>query len=256
MLDIHQIPCLSDNYGYLIEDKASGKVASIDTPDADAIIAAAKARDLRIDQIWNTHWHPDHAGGNAKIKAEFGSVIYAPKEVSGHGFACDEIIFPDSEISLGESHAKIIDVSGHTLGHIAFVFAQEKCAFVGDALFVLGCGRLFEGDGNMAWAGLSRLMVFDDDMEIYCAHEYSAANARFCQSLNLSNQALAARVQEIFDLTAKSIPTVPTKLGKEKLTNPFLLADKVNLLSELELIGASDAAAFSKIRKMKDEFRG
>lgn len=256
MLDIHQIPCLSDNYGYLIQDKASGKVASIDTPDADAIIAAANARGLKIDEIWNTHWHPDHAGGNAKIKAAFGSVIYAPKEVPGHGFACDEIISPDNAISLGESRAKIIDVSAHTLGHIAFVFEQEKSAFVGDALFVLGCGRLFEGDGNMAWAGLARLMAFDDDFDIYCAHEYSAANARFCQSLNLSNQALAARVQEIYDLTAKSMPTVPTKLGVEKKTNPFLLADKANLLAELGLVGASDAEAFTKIRKLKDGFKG
>jgi hydroxyacylglutathione hydrolase len=157
---------------------------------------------------------------------------------------------------LGESRAKIIDVSAHTLGHVGYVFEQDKCAFVGDALFVLGCGRLFEGDGNMAWAGLSRFMAFDDDLDIYCAHEYSAANARFCQSLNLSNPALAARVQDIFDLTAKSIPTVPTKLGLEKLTNPFLLADRVNLLAELGLVGATDADAFTKIRKLKDDFRG
>lgn len=256
MLDIHQIPCLSDNYGYLIQDKASGKVASIDTPDADALIAAANALGFKIDEIWNTHWHPDHAGGNAKIKAHFGAVIYAPKEVSGHGFASDKIILPDGEISLGESRAKIIDLSGHTLGHVGFIFEQEKSAFVGDALFVLGCGRLFEGDGNMAWAGLERLMEFDGDMDIHCAHEYSAANAKFCQSLNLGHQELTVRIQEIFDLTAKSIPTVPSKLSIEKQTNPFLLAGKANLLAKLGLEGASDAEAFTKIRKMKDEFKG
>jgi hydroxyacylglutathione hydrolase len=255
MLDIHQIPCLSDNYGYLIQDKASKKVACIDTPDADAIIKFAKNLNIGIDEVWNTHWHPDHAGGNAKIKAEFGAIILAPQEVAGHGFTSDKIISPYSEIVLGESNAKIIDLSGHTLGHIGFVFESEKCAFVGDALFVLGCGRLFEGDGAMAWAGLSKLMMFDDDLDIYCAHEYSAANAKFCQSLNLSNQALKSRIDEIFELTAKSLPTVPMKLGDERRTNPLLLADKANLLIELDLIGASDVEAFTKIRKMKDEFR-
>lgn len=254
VLKIYQFACLNDNYGFLIQDEGSGLVATIDTPDGDAIIQKANSLGLKIDVVWNTHWHPDHAGGNAKIREVFGAKIYGPKEVSDHGFVCDEIIAPNQSINLGNSVAKIIDVSAHTMGHIAFYFETDKVAFVGDALFALGCGRLFEGTAEQAWSGLNRIMEFDDETQIYCAHEYSLANAAFCESLGLSNKMLVTRIDAIKQMRAENIPTVPFKLGLERATSPYLLADRENLVREIGLVGKSDSEIFAFIRKAKDNF--
>ena len=254
MLKVYQFACLQDNYGFLIEDETSKIVASIDSPDAEVIINKAKSLNLKIDQVWNTHWHPDHAGGNAKIKEEFGAMIFAPEEVKSHGFAADTIIEPGQSIYLGQSKADIIDVSGHTMGHIAFNFADDKVAFVGDAMFVLGCGRLFEGTAKQAFGGLSRLMELSDETLVYCAHEYSLANAKFCKSLGLSNKALAEKIAQIKQMREDGFPTVPTTIGEERKANPFLLADNEKLKQELGLSGISDEEVFAFIRAAKDKF--
>lgn len=254
MLKVYQFACLQDNYGFLILDEATQMVATIDSPDADEIINKAKSLNLKINQVWNTHWHPDHAGGNTKIKEEFGASIFAPKEVAAHGFACDEIIEPGQSIFLGQSEANVIDVSGHTMGHIAFSFAADKKAFVGDAMFVLGCGRLFEGTATQAFRGLNRLLELPDETKVYCAHEYSLANAKFCESLALSNPDLKGRIAQIKQMRENGLPTVPTTIGEERLSNPFVLADKENLVKELGLLGKSDEEVFAFVRAAKDKF--
>lgn len=253
-MNIIQFPCLNDNYGYLINDTKSAKTICIDTPDAKKIIEVAKENNLKIDEVWNTHWHPDHAGGNQQIHDEFGAICIGPEEVSKHGFLLHKIVKSGEKIMFGENEASIIDLSGHTLGQIGFHFKDDKKIFVGDALFVLGCGRLFEGDAQLAYKNLSQFNQMDDENLIYCAHEYSLANAIFCESLKLTNSKLAARIEEIKQLRKNNIPTVPTLLGIEKQTNPYLLPDFENLVKELGQEGKDKTAVFAFIRKTKDKF--
>ena len=255
MLTIHMFPCLSDNYGFLVRDSATGKVACIDTPDATAILAEANKLGWRIDEIWNTHWHPDHAGGNQAIEKAMGAVSLGPEEVHARISPLARIVKPGEIVTLGESRAEVMDVAGHTLGHIAFHFAEDQVAFVGDALFALGCGRLFEGTAEQAWNSLSRLMTLPDTTTIYCAHEYTAANARFCATIETDNVALMSRIEDITRLRANNVPTVPTTIGLERATNPFVRADLPSVRAAIGV--ASDAAAyeaFARVRQMKDKF--
>lgn len=254
MLQIHQFPCLSDNYGFLIHDPASGATATVDTPDADEIMRQAAARGWRITDIWNTHWHPDHAGGNAAIKAATGARVTGPAEVERIGRAPDRVTKDGDVVKLGDVPARVLDVGGHTLGHIAYVFDGEKIGFVGDALFSLGCGRLFEGTPQQMWASLQKIAALPDDMTLYCAHEYTQSNARFAVTIDPGNAALRARVAEIEKLRAEGKPTVPMKLQQEKETNPFLRAP--SLKGALMLPNATDWEAFADIRERKDRFRG
>jgi hydroxyacylglutathione hydrolase len=254
MIEVHQFPCLSDNYGFLVHDAASGETATIDTPDADAILAAAAQRGWRITQIWNTHWHPDHAGGNAAIKAKTGARVTGPAEVERIGQAPDRIVDEGDAVTLGRATAYVLNVGGHTLGHIAYVFEAERIGFVGDALFSLGCGRMFEGEPQQFWTSLSKLAGLPDDFTLYCAHEYTASNARFALSVDPGNVALQARAEEITRLRAANEPTVPMTLGREKETNPFLRAPL--LKAAIGMPDAPDWAAFAEIRKRKDNFKG
>lgn len=254
MIEIVQFPCLTDNYGFLVHDQGSGKTAAIDTPDPDAILAAAKSRGWRIDEIWNTHWHPDHAGGNLALVTATGAVTRGPHEVADRIGTLDHILQADDVLSLGESQAGVLDVGGHTRGHIAFVFGGDGVAFVGDALFALGCGRLFEGTAAQAWESLSRLMALPDETLVYCAHEYTAANARFCATVEPDNPALLARIADITKLRAQGLPTVPTRIGVERATNPFVRADTQELRAALHLPDAPAAEVFAHIRARKDSF--
>jgi len=252
MIHVRQFPCLKDNYGFLVHDDASGETAAIDTPDADAYLAEARAAGWRITQIWNTHWHPDHAGGNAAIKAATGAVVIGPSEVSRIGQAPDRIVDEGDTVALGAHAARVLDVGGHTLGHIAFVFDAEKIAFVGDALFAMGCGRLFEGTPQQMWTSLTKLTQLPDDATLYCAHEYTESNLRFALSVDPENAALQARAIEVKTLRDAGKPTVPMTLAQEKATNPFLRAP---LLKErIGKPGAADWEAFGKVREMKDNF--
>jgi hydroxyacylglutathione hydrolase len=254
MLQVLQFKCLNDNYGFLIKEMNTNKALCVDTPDAAEIISYAHKNNLVISEVWNTHWHADHAGGNQAIKDEFGAILKGPEEVVKHGFPLDEIITPESEISFGGQKAKILNLGGHTLGQIGYYFADSKMVFVGDAIFVLGCGRLFEGDARLAWGGLENLKKLPPETLVYCAHEYSAANAKFCASLGLSNPDLKARIEEIETLSAQKIPTVPTTIATELKTNPFLLADYENLKSELGQEGKEDFEIYGYIRGLKDKF--
>lgn len=248
MLQIHQFPCLSDNYGFLIRDAATGVTAAIDTPDADEVLRQAESKGWRITDIWNTHWHPDHAGGNAAIKAATGARVVGPDEVRRIGAVPDRIVQHGEAVSLGNLEARVLDVGGHTLGHIAYVFDSERVAFVGDAIFALGCGRLFEGTPQQMWDSLQRIAALPAETTLYCAHEYTQANARFAASVDGDNPALAARIEEIDRLRAQNRPTVPMRLQQEHATNPFLRAPI--LLPDLE-----PWAAFAELRARKDSFK-
>lgn len=251
-LTIHQFPCLSDNYGFLIRDETTGKAATIDTPDAAAILAELKTLGWSLDLILNTHWHPDHAGGNAEIKAATGAMIVGPKEVTRISPVDREVAGGD-HVMLGETRFEVIESGGHTLEHVAFHDDADSVAFVGDTLFALGCGRMFEGDPEQMWASLQRLAALPDATRVYCAHEYTASNARFALSID-EDPALKARAEAIFAARARGEWTVPTTIGLEKATNPFLRAP---LLAHR--VGANPApayAAFAAVRAAKDGFKG
>jgi len=239
-LTVRQFPCLSDNYGFLARDEATGAVACIDTPDAEAILEQLRVLDWRLTHILNTHWHADHAGGDAALKAATGAVIYGPAEVEKVA-TVDHRVRGGDVVALGETRLDVLDTGGHTLGHVSYVDADDQIAFVGDTLFALGCGRLFEGTAEQMWASLSRLAALPDETAVYCAHEYTAANARFALSLE-HGPALAARARAVFEARERGDPTVPTTIGLEKATNPFLRA--------------GGAARFAAIRAAKDAFAG
>ncbi|MDB5459643.1 MAG: gloB [Caulobacteraceae bacterium] len=251
-LRIEQFPVLSDNYGYLVRDEASGQVACIDTPDADAIAAAMDRLGWGLDLILNTHWHPDHAGGNEALKARFGATIYGPQEVTRIA-PLDHPVTAGDTVALGETRFTVIDVGGHTLQHIAYHDAADHVAFVGDSIFPLGCGRMFEGDPVQMWGGLSRIAALPDETRLYCAHEYTAANARFALSVD-DAPALKARAQAVFAARERGEWTVPSTVGEEKATNPFLRAPR--LAERVGAAGKSDAEAFAAVRRAKDNFKG
>jgi hydroxyacylglutathione hydrolase len=247
-LTVRQFPCLSDNYGYLVRDEASGLTACIDTPDAGAIQAQLEAAGWGLDFILNTHWHSDHAGGNAELQKATGATIVGPAEVRRIA-PIDRVVDDGDVVELGETRLEVIACGGHTLGHIAYFDAGDRIAFVGDTLFALGCGRLFEGQPTQMWASLQRLAALPEDTAVYCAHEYTASNARFALSVD-SGPALARRAEAVFAARARGEPTVPTSIALERATNPFLRAPL------LAPDAGSPAEAFARIRAAKDAFRG
>jgi len=250
---IHQFACLEDNYGFLAHDPGTGETVAIDTPDPDEIVQQCEAKGWRLTQVWNTHWHPDHAGGNAALKAKFGVLVTGPAEVARIGVPPDRVVVEGDLVKLGGAEARVVEVGGHTLGHIAFVFDRERAAFVGDTLFSLGCGRLFEGTPQQMWQSLCKLAALPDDTTIYCAHEYTEANAYFAMSVDSANPALQARVAEIQRLRAEGRPTVPVRLGAEKDTNPFLRAPF--LKAAIMSADAEDCEVFAELRARKDAFK-
>lgn len=255
MLEIRQFACLEDNYGFLARCSETGACASIDSPDARMILAEADSAGWQISDIWNTHHHWDHAGGNDAVREASGAKITAPASEADKIGHVDRAVKPGDRIRLGALEAEVIDTGGHTLGHIAYWFASENVLFAGDALFALGCGRLFEGTPEQAQAGLARLRALPDAAMVYCAHEYTAANARFARHIDPENAVLADYASEVEALRAEHKPTVPARLGREKDTNPFLRWDDAALRARLGLERASDAAVYAAVRQAKDSFR-
>jgi hydroxyacylglutathione hydrolase len=253
-LQVHQFPCLSDNYGYLLHDPASYETVCIDTPDAEAYLREANAQGWPITAIWNTHWHPDHAGGNLAIKAATGCEIFAPAAEAEKIAGVDQKVTPGQTVTIGEFAAQVIDVGGHTNGHVAYYLADGPIAFVGDSLFALGCGRMFEGTPPQFWASLSRLKALPPETTLYCAHEYTQANARFALHADPDNRALRDYADEIGRKRAAGQPTVPMNLARELATNPFLRADDPKL--EARWGGGDAVATFAALRSAKDNYRG
>jgi len=239
-LEIRQFPCLSDNYGFLLRDPASGLVAAIDAPDASRISLEVQAAGWgRLDLVLLTHWHPDHTGGAAELKALWGAEIVGPAEVE-RVVAPDRTVGEGNRVTLGETGFEVLELPGHTLGHIAFHHTAGANLFSGDVLFALGCGRLFEGTPAQMFASLQRLAALPDATTIWCAHEYTETNARFALTLD-DSPALAAHAEAIFAARARGEPTVPTSLAIERRFNPFLTA--------------ADVEAFTARREARNGFR-
>lgn len=252
-IDIRQFPCLRDNYGYLVRDKASGAVAAIDTPDVGAINAALAREGWTLTHIFNTHWHPDHAGGNLALKGRWNCRIIGPKAEAEKIPGLDEAVGEGDVAALGGSKALVHDTPGHTLGHIVYHFQADGAAFVGDTIFALGCGRLFEGTPGQMWASLSKIAAMPGDTRLYCAHEYTQANARFAVTVDPENKALEKRVAEIDAKRAKGEPTVPSTVGEELATNPFLRAADAGVQHAVGVSG-DPGAVFAEVRRRKDSF--
>ncbi|WP_436356083.1 hydroxyacylglutathione hydrolase [Brevundimonas sp. CEF1] len=240
-LTVRQFACLSDNYGFLIRDEATGLVATVDTPDAEAVLAEIEASGWgRLDLILNTHWHPDHTGGNERLKAETGCEIVGPEEVR-RAAPLDRVVVDGDVVRMGETVFEVVLSPGHTLGHVVYRAVEDDLAFVGDVIFALGCGRLFEGSPEQMWDSLSRIKAWPETTTLYCAHEYTASNARFALSLD-DRPEMKAHAEAIFAARERGEPTVPTRVGVERAFNPFLRA--------------ADAADFAARRAAKDGFRG
>lgn len=253
-LQIHQFEALNDNYGYLAHDPETGATAAIDTPEVEAIEKALAETGWTLTHIFNTHHHADHAGGNNALKAKYGCTIVGPRGEEKLIPGIDRAVGQDDIVELGSIKARVIDVPGHTRGHIAYSFADDRVAFVGDTLFALGCGRLFEGTPQQMWTSLGKLMALPDDTTVYCAHEYTQANARFALSVEPHNEALIARSKEIDEKRARGEWTVPTTIGLEKATNPFLRAASKDLRATVGLVAAADVDVFAETRARKDKF--
>lgn len=252
MLEVHQFPCLSDNYGFLLHDPESRETACIDTPDAGAYLREAAIKGWQITHIWNTHWHPDHAGGNEAIKAATGCTVIAPAAERAKIAVIDQTVEHGDIACLGEYEAHVIDVGGHTLGHIAYHLPAAGLAFVGDSLFALGCGRMFEGTPPQFWESLTRIKALPPETLLYCAHEYTASNARFALHADPDNKVLQDYDEAITAARAADKPTVPTTLARELTTNPFLRADDPDMQARW---GGGDAVAtFAALRSAKDNF--
>ncbi len=251
MLEIHQFPCLSDNYGFLLHDPDSGETVAIDTPDGAEYLKQAEAKGWRITQIWNTHWHPDHAGGNKAIVAATGAQVIAPQEVEKLSPIDREVAHGDT-VTLARHEARVIDVSGHTNGHVAYHLPDDGIAFVGDSVFALGCGRMFEGEPEQFWNSLARIRDLPPETTLYCAHEYTQANAKFALHADPDNAALRTYAAEVDEKRARGVPTVPTGLARELATNPFLRADDAGIRQRWG--GATPAQTFAALREAKDGF--
>ena len=240
-LTVRLFPCLTDNYGFLIRDEATGLTAAVDTPDGEPILAELEALGWgRLDLLLITHWHPDHTEGAERLKAETGCEIVGPAEVR-RAAPLDRVVVDGDVVRLGQTTLEVMAAPGHTLGHITYRSVEDDLAFVGDVIFALGCGRLFEGTPEQMWASLSRITALPDDTTVYCAHEYTASNARFALSVD-DDTALKARAEAIFAARERGEPTVPTRLDVELRFNPFLTA--------------TSAEEFAARRAAKDGFSG
>lgn len=253
-IEIRQFPCLSDNYGFLIRDAASGAVATVDTPDPNAINDALAAEGWTLTHILNTHHHWDHAGGNLALKDQWGCEIIGPKGEADRIPGIDRTVGEGNTVLLGEAQARVFDTPGHTSGHIIYYFADDAAAFVGDTIFALGCGRLFEGTPAQMWNSLGKIAALPPETKLYCAHEYTQANARFALTVDPDNEALQTRAKEIDALRADGVPTVPTDVKRERETNPFLRAEDGALQAAIGKAGADAVAVFAETRRRKDNF--
>lgn len=242
MLDIARLPALTDNYVWLVHDAASGETMVVDPAVADVVEAALAARGWRLSAIWNTHWHPDHTGGNTALKAAHNVPVIAPAGEAARIPTADRLVREGDVVMLGAHAATVMETPAHTAGHISYHFADADVIFVGDTLFAMGCGRLFEGTAAQMFAAMQRYAALPDDTAVYCAHEYTESNGRYALTVEPDNAVLAERMAAVRTARAAGEATVPTSIGLERATNPFLRA--------------RDVAQLAELRTGKDGFRG
>ena len=246
--------CLKDNYGVLLHDLESGATASIDAPEAPPIEAALKAAGWNLTDILVTHHHSDHTGGIATLKDKYKCRVVAPAAEAEKIPAVDQTVREGNKVTVGKLSANVIETPGHTNGHIAYWFHLDKLAFVGDTLFSIGCGRVIEGTPGMMWRSLSKLRDLPNDTEIFCGHEYTAANIKFARTIEPNNAALVARETEVKRQIEQGEPTIPVTIGEEKKANPFLRADAPEVAASIGMTGQTPAQVFAEIRERKNRF--
>ena len=252
--EIRLFPCLKDNYGVLLHDSDTGATAAIDAPEAAPVEAALKATGWKLTDILVTHHHADHTGGIEALKKKYGCRVVAPEKEAAKIPAVDETVHEGDGIVVGNLAGKVIETPGHTLGHIAYWFPKDDVAFVGDTLFSIGCGRVIEGTPEMMWNSLKKLRSLPNETQIYCGHEYTAANIKFALSIDAENPVLEARAAQVQQLREEGAPTIPVSIGDEKLANPFLRADVADLAADIGMAGKPPAEVFAEIRGRKDRF--
>ena len=251
-LQIHQFPCLSDNFGVLIRDADTGVVASIDAPDAKAVAAALAGQGWRLTHILTTHHHGDHTGGNLALKNDTGCTIIGPRGEAAKVPGIDKGVGEGDTFNLGGHEVRVLDTPGHTAGHISYWIASASVAFVGDTLFAIGCGRVIEGNAQMMWQSLQKLMALPGETSIYCGHEYTQANARFALTIEPENEALSKRAKEVDQTRAAGKATLPTTMGLELATNPFLRPHSAAIQKRLGMAGKPEWQIFAEIRERKN----
>lgn len=255
MLEIVQFPCRDDNFGVLIHDAKTGQTATIDAPALQPILDLLETRGWTLSHIFTTHHHTDHVEANLDLKARFGVEITGPAAEAARIPGIDKMVVGGDRFDFAGHRVDVIDCPGHTLGGISYSIPSQKLLFAADTLFSLGCGRLLEGTPDQMWGSLTRLMALPDDTMIYCGHEYTASNAKFALTIDPDNQVLVARALEVEQLRAADKPTLPTTMGREKTTNPFLRPGDGAIRERLGMASATDAEVFAEIRRRKDSFR-
>jgi hydroxyacylglutathione hydrolase len=251
-LDVVTVPCLSDNYAYLV--KGPDGVGLVDAPEAAPIVTALKERGWTLDTILLTHHHHDHVGGVTELVERYGCSVAGPAEEAAKMPPLHRTLREGDTGEIGGARFEVIAVPGHTLGHLAFHFPTERAVFTADSLMALGCGRVFEGTPEMMWDSLSKLAALPSDTVVYSGHEYTAANARFAQTIEPDNTALSARVEAVERARAEGRPTAQVALSEELRTNPFLRAGQAGVKRALDMEAAGDAECFAEIRQRKDRF--
>lgn len=253
-MQIIPIPCLQDNYAYIVNDVSSKNVGVVDPSEALPVIKFLEEKKLKLNYIFNTHHHFDHIGGNIELKKLYNAKVFGFYEDSHRIPGIDFALKDNEKFKFGNSTIKVIHIPGHTLGHICFFFEKEKIAFTGDTLFSLGCGRIFEGSHQQMLTSLNKIKKLPLDTKIYCGHEYTYRNAEFCIKYDKKNHDLTKRFQQIKTLRSKNLPTIPSTLESELKSNIFLRCDKNDLKIKLNMQNEEDYKVFKKVRDLKDAF--
>jgi hydroxyacylglutathione hydrolase len=252
--ETHLFPCLKDNYGVLLHDPSTGTTAAIDAPEAAAVEAALAEKGWRLTDILVTHHHADHTDGIAELKKKYLCRVVAPRKEASKITNIDVTVREGDIVTVGSLVGRVLETPGHTAGHISYWFKQEKLAFVGDTLFSVGCGRVIEGNPEMMWQSLLKIRNLPADTQIFCGHEYTAANVHFALTIEQNNASLRARAEEVVRLVEQRKPTIPTTVQQEKSYNPFLRADLHSVAVSVGLEGAPPAQVFAVVRARKDKF--
>lgn len=254
MFEIIQLPVLNDNYIYVIHEKISGDTAVVDPSVAQPVLNLLNNKGWKLKYILNTHHHSDHVSGNLELKLKTACKIIGSRNDSARIPGIDRIVDENDFITLGNYSATVIATPGHTNGHIAYYFSDDNALFCGDTLFVMGCGRLFEGTAGQMWQSLQKLKALPAATKVYCAHEYTQNNSRFALSIEPDNQILIKKSIKINQLNAENLPTVPSTIADELATNPFFRENSLSIQTSINRIRHKPVEVFAEIRRLKDRF--